>query len=117
MVKSFLLVFFIICFVFGICELIYIIRMFFAHPDIRTFNYSIIVLKKGYAVSQLNFIYQKIRWYGDDFSCGIIGITDLLDASELELGKKYIKNKNKIILCELKEISQCEFLTGGLFNG
>ena len=90
--------------------------MLFLYSGTRTLNYSLIVLKKGYAVPQLNFIYNKIKWYGDDFSCGIIGITDLLDEVEIELSKKNIKNKNKIFICELKELSRCEFIKGGLLN-
>lgn len=109
MVKSFLLVFLIVFAVAGICEFVYILKMLFYFPNIRVQNYSLIVLKKGYALRQLNYIWQKIRWHGDGFALGIIAITDDVETKELFDCNNFIKGKN-IILCTAASISACEQL-------
>ena len=111
MVKSFLLAFLIIFAVAGICEFIYILKMLFYFPNFRVQNYSLIILNSGSAVKQLNFIWQKIRWYGDAFAAGIIAITDGIDEHELLECEKFSGGKN-IILCTAAAISDCKQLQG-----
>ena len=111
MIKLFLLIFIIIFAVAGICEFIYILRMFFCFPNIRVQNFSLVVLKKGYAVKQLNYIWQKIRWQGDEFASGIIAITDALEEKELCDCSCFIRGKN-IYLCTAAKISSCEQIRG-----
>lgn len=111
MVKSFLLIFLIVFAVAGICEFVYILKMLFYFPSTRVKNYSLIVLKKGYALKQLNYIWQKIRWHGDGFATGIIAITDVIEARELFDCSNFIKDKN-IVLCTTESISKCEQLQG-----
>ena len=84
--------------VLGICDLIYTIRLLFYNPKIRTESYPFLVLRKGYAIKQLNFIWQKIKWYGDEFSIGIIAVTDQLDYNELVECKCFADNKNILLL-------------------
>lgn len=109
MVKSFLLFLLFVFAIIGICEFIYILRMFFYSPRIRVQSYSLIVLKKGFAVKQLNFIWQKIRWYGDDFAIGVIALTDNIEYDEILDCDNFIKGKN-INLCTADTISQSSSL-------
>lgn len=111
MVKLFLIIFLIFFAVTGICEFINIVRMFFYFPNIRFQNFSLVVLKKGYAVKQLNYIWQKIRWQGDEFASGIIAITDVLEEKELYDCSCFIRGKN-ICLCTAAKISSCDQLQG-----
>ncbi len=84
--------------VLGICDLIYVIRMFFYYPNMRIQSYSFLILKKGYAIKQLNFIWQKIKWHGDEFSIGIIAVTDKLEDDELQECKRFSDDKNILLL-------------------
>ncbi len=114
MVKTFLLIFLIVFAVCGICEFVYILRMLFYFPGMRVKNYALIVLKSGYAVNQLNYIWQKNRWQGDSFAVGIIALTDNLETKEILSCNKFIKNKN-IVLCDASSLSMCENIQGELF--
>lgn len=109
MVKSFLLIFLILFAVAGICEFVYILKMLFYFPNTHVQNYALIVLKNGYALRQLNYIWQKIRWHGDEFAAGIIAITDDIETKELFDCDNFIKGKN-IILCTAATVSECEQL-------
>lgn len=111
MVKSFLLIFLIIFAVAGICEFIYIIKMFFYFPKTRVKNYSLIVLKKGYAVRQLNYIWQKLKWHGESFAVAIIAVTDNIESKELLDCNNFVKGKN-IILCTATSIKESVQLQG-----
>lgn len=111
MVKSLLLLFLIVFAVAGVCEFIYILRLFFYFPNTRVQNYSLIVLKKGYAVKQLNYIWQKIRWHGEEFAMGIIAITDGIETKEFLDCRKFINGKN-IMLCTVSSLSECQLLQG-----
>ena len=115
MVKTILFSVVVIFFVCGLCDFIYIIKMFFIRPARRVTNYTLIVLQRNYSVEQLNYIYQNMRWNGANFSSGIIALTDMLEQSEIELCNKYIEHK-KIFLCNSKYILECEYIKGGLFN-
>lgn len=116
MVREILVAITLIFAVCGICEFIYIIKMFFIYPGVRTRNYSIIVLQKDYSIEQLNYIYQKIKWNGDEFSSGIVAFTDLLEQNEIDMCNKFI-SCNKIYLCNSKEFLDSEYVKGRLFNG
>lgn len=109
MVKTFLLIFLILFAVAGICEFVYILKMLFYFPNTRVENYSLIVLKKGFALRQLNYIWQKIRWHGDGFAMGIIAITDNVETKELFDCDNFIKGKD-IVLCTIASIAECEQL-------
>lgn len=98
MINLVLISFLLLFVVLGICDLIYIIRLLFYFPKTLTPSYSFIVLKKGFAFGQLNFIWQKIKWYGDEFAVGIIAITDQLDENELLKCKRFVADKNILLL-------------------
>lgn len=98
MVKWLLLVFLLVFCVAGICEFVFLIKLLFHFPGKRFKTYTFIILESGYAVSQLDFIWQKIYWHGDSYSNGIIAFIDALDENEISTCKKYINNKN-IFLC------------------
>ena len=111
MIKAILFILLFLVVVLGLCEILYILRMFFYFPGIRNNYYLIINLKHNYALKQLNFIWQKIKWYGVDFASGIIAITDNLEQSEIVRCNDFIVGKN-IVLCESKTLSQCKYLQG-----
>lgn len=111
MIKLILFVSMIFLSVFGICEIIYIFRMLINYPGLRIKSYIFIVLKKGYAIKQLNYIWQKRIWFGDSYTTGIIAITDSLNCDEIDLCVKYAKNKN-IIFSHTNMLNECKFLQG-----
>lgn len=87
------------------------------HPGIRTNNYSIVILKKNFAIKQLNFFWQKIKWHGNNFAYGIIAVTDAIDDDEIFACRDFIVNKN-IFLCSLNSLSHCPLiLQGESLNG
>ena len=83
--------------VVGICEFVYMIKMFLYFPSIRTKNYSLIFLKKGFAIKQINFFWQKIIWHGEGYSIGIVAVADDIDEWEFSECQDYVKNKNIIL--------------------
>ena len=89
----------------GVCELIYLAKMFFFLPKKRVNNYSFLVLDSEGALNQLMFQWQKIRWNGSSFANGIIAITDNLEPSAQSACKCFANDKN-ILLCKLDEISE-----------
>lgn len=111
MVRTILFVTLIIFAVWGLSEVIYNIRLFFYFPGKDYKNYVIVVLKKQCALKQLNYIWQKIKWQGDGYAKGIIALTDLLDYEEITYCNEFI-NEKSIKLCNLKTISDCQFLQG-----
>ena len=115
MVKTLLLLAVVIFAVSGICEFIYSLKMLLHFPGKRFKSYTFVTLENGYAVRQLEFLWQKIRWQGDSFSNGIIAACDTLETSEILSCKEYIKNKN-IVLCAQNEISEYLELQGVYFN-
>lgn len=116
MIKTLLLLMFIIFAVAGICEFIYILKMFFFLPKKQVISFSLFVLEPHTAVKQLSFMWQKIRWHGNAFAHGIIAITDRLDTKEQLLCGEYAKEKN-IFLCSSNDILQNINLQGENFNG
>lgn len=97
--------------VLGLCEVIYIFKMFFYYPNTRLNNFLLVVLTKGYALKELEFFWQKIRWYGDSLALEIIAITDSIDKNELNDCMIFAKNK-KITLCSAELIANCKQLKG-----
>lgn len=111
MVKLILFIAVIFLFVLGLCEFIYIFRMLFYFPNTRLNDYLIVVLTGGYALKELNYFWQKIKWHGDSLALGIIAITDNISNNELVACENFIKNK-KIILCTSDTVVNCEQLKG-----
>ena len=93
----------------GICEFVYLIRLMFYFPYVKTNSYSLVVLKEDYAVRQLNFLWQKLKWQGEDYASGIIAITDNLGYDELIDCSKFIVNKN-IILSSIDSLTKDTYL-------
>lgn len=113
MVKTLLLLLLLIFVVAGICEFIYIVKLLLHFPGKRFKTYTFITLESGFAVRQLDFVWQKIRWQGEGYSNGIIAVSDGLDINETLSCANYIKNKN-IILCTKQDISKHLDLQGEL---
>lgn len=107
---------FIVFAVGGICDFIYIFKMLFYFPGTRVNNYLLIVLKSGTAERQLNFVWQKIKWYGQSFAVGIIAITDCLESHEIIGCNKFVNDKN-IILCTAATLCECGQIQGELSDG
>ncbi len=105
MVKTVLLILLLIFAVSGLCEFIYIVKMMFYFPGKRVKTYTFVQLESGYALRQLEYLWQKIRWNGDSYSNGIIAINENLETKEIISCAEYIKGKN-IILCSKKQITE-----------
>ena len=73
------------------------LKMFLFFPKIRTQNYSLIFLKKGFSIKQIDYFWQKIMWHGEDFSSGIIAIADEIDEIEFDRCQKFIMDKNIVL--------------------
>lgn len=116
MVKAILFIVSILLIVIGLCDFFYLIRSLFFYPGCMCNNYIVVMLKNKYALRQLNYIWQKIRWHGNAYANGIIAITDFLDFNEIFDCLKYIKGKN-IVLCDFDSLSQCECLQGDFLDG
>ena len=102
-VVNVLLIIFLLFAVVGICEFVYILKMMLYFPKIRVRHYSLVILKSGYALRQLSYMWQKIKWHGDSFALGIIAVTDDIDEAEYFDCKKFAEQKN-IILSNLASI-------------
>lgn len=116
MVKTILLLLLLIFAVAGICELIYNFKMIFHFPGKKFNKYVFVVLDEGFAVRQLDFLWQKMRWQGDGFANGIIALTDKLKTKEIINCAEYIKDKS-IVLCPLDEVSEFLNLNGEVLYG
>ncbi len=110
-VKSILIILLTVLVVLGICELLYILKMIFFYPGVRLNNYALVVLKSNFAVKQLNYIWQKIKWLGDSYAVGIIAISDNLDENEILNCIDFICGKN-IVLCSSNLLTKCKYLQG-----
>lgn len=97
-VKALLLIFLLLFTVLGLCDVIFTVKLFFYYPGIRTSNYTIIYLNNKYALKQLNFVWQKIKWYGDEYACGIIAITNSLNEQVISQCRKFVIDKNITLL-------------------
>lgn len=97
-------------FVLGMCEFIYVLRMLLYYPKVKMCNYLIVTLKKDFAVNQLDYLWQKIKWHGDSFANGIIAVIDDLENHEVLACNNYAKNKN-ISICFKSDLSQCSLLS------
>ncbi len=86
--------------------------MLIYYPKVKISNYLIVTLKKGFAVNQLDFLWQKIKWHGDSFANGIIAVLDDLDDYEIFACNEFAKNK-RIALCFKNSLSKCSFLSQG----
>lgn len=105
MVKTLLLILLLIFAVSGLCEFIYFVKMLFYFPGKRVKTYTFVRLESGYALRQLEYLWQKIRWNGDSYSNGIIAINENLETKEIISCAEYIKGKN-IILCSKQQITE-----------
>ena len=103
MVKTVLLIVLLLFAISGICEFIYLLRMLLFFPGKQFDNYILVELQPNFSVKQLNFLWQKIRWHGNAYACGIIATTDKLSTGEIKKCNSFIKNKS-IILCEFNQI-------------
>ena len=116
MIKSVLFGLFIVLAVLGLCEIFYFFKMLFYYPGFKCDKCVIVVLRQKYALRQLNYIWQKIKWQGDDFANVVIGIIDYIDSEELTSCNDYSYQKN-IILCDLNSLACCKCLQGDYLNG
>ncbi len=116
MVKTTLFIFFVVFAVLGLCEVIYFFKMLFYYPGMRCNNCIIIVLKDKYALRQLNFLWQKLKWLGNGYASVIIAITDYLELEEISSCADFTYDKN-IVLCDLNSLAQCKCLQGDYLNG
>lgn len=80
--------------IFGLTELIHIIKLWLIFPKRRMNCYLIINLKNSTAEKQLAFAYEQISWFAGDYADYIIGLCDDLDNSTLQKCKNFAKNRS-----------------------
>ena len=88
----------------GMCDFIHILKSAFLVPDVKTNTYSVLVLRRGHALSQLRFFSYKLRWYGSEYCEKIIAVTDDLDDSEVAACENYCYNSG-IYLCRFEDVT------------
>lgn len=105
MVETILFILLLIFAVLGLCEFICGIRIAFFYPGRFFKSYTIVFLSDGHAIEELRYLWEKIRCHGDDFSQGILAITDTLGNKEIISCKDFAADK-KIIVCSSLQISE-----------
>ena len=104
MIEAILLTVAVVFAALGICDFLHILKTLFLFPGIKTENYSLVFLKRGYAICQLRFFAAKLRWYGDEYANGIIAVTDELSQSESALCERCCYGAN-IRLCSFNDLN------------
>ena len=87
--------------VLGICEVIHAVRLLLLLPERRYYNYSLLYLKKGKAISQLKFAVEQRKWFGDTYAEFIIAVYDDLDSEELKTCSELVK-KDDVVICPIQ---------------
>ncbi len=118
MIKSILLMLLIVFAVMGLCEFICGLRIAFFYPGRRFKSYSILYLSEGLAVQELRYIWEKYRCHGEEYSHGILAISDGLDDKEIISCYDFAADK-KIIICSSLEIKKNleQLSKENVFNG
>ena len=104
MVKIAFIVTFFLLAICGLCELIFAVRLMIFAPKNRFNTYLLLNLSSGDALLQLNYLYEKYKWYGMGYATAIIGVTDDLTSEEIIQCNQFTKGKN-IFLCSSSEIN------------
>lgn len=103
MIKAILLTLTVIFAVLGLCDIIYTVKTMLLYSGVKSDNYLVVFLRKGYAYSQLKFYSYKLRWYGNEFCDRIIALTDNL--SEMEIADcEELCYGTRIYLCNFVDI-------------
>ena len=103
MISLFFTIFVSLLAISGLCELIYIIKLFFLTPSKKPLCYIIVHLKENIALEQLIYSFEKIKWNGECYASQIIAITDDICDSERLLCSDFAIEHN-IILSKFKDI-------------
>ncbi|MBP3706341.1 MAG: hypothetical protein J6J13_03715 [Clostridia bacterium] len=96
MIKGALIVILILLSISGICDIVHTIRMWIFAPKRPYNNICVIFLRENQANSQLRFIREQYRWYGNDFAEHIIAVTDDLSEEENNQCKNQFDNSEII---------------------
>ncbi len=97
MVKGFLMATLLVLAVAGICEIIHLIRLYFASDGKKNINYALVFLRNGRALYQLQYMYEQLLWQGNGYADTIIGVDYDLSEDERKLCYEYSRKKNIII--------------------
>lgn len=103
MVKSILFMLLVVFAVLGLCEFICGLRIAFFYPGRYFKSYTVISLSSGHAAQELRYLWEKIRCHGDDFSQGILALSDTIDNKEIMLCRDFAADK-KIIISSSSEL-------------
>ncbi|MEE0808955.1 MAG: hypothetical protein U0L84_06335, partial [Acutalibacteraceae bacterium] len=94
MVKIVFIVSFSLLAIWGLCELIFAIRLLVLTPKERLDTYLIFRLNNDNALLQLYFLYEKYKWCGTAYTTAIIGIIDDLSDETILLCENFARNKD-----------------------
>ncbi len=81
----------------GLAELLHFLRLLLCRPKKQKNIYSLVLLKSGDAVNQLNFALAQQKWYGSFYADKIIAVNDGLSESELECCRSITDCENAVI--------------------
>ena len=102
MVKSIIIIVLFLFAISGICDFLFFLRKIIFTPKSKIKCYSVVFLTKDFALDELKYFWEKMRWYGGDFATMVIAFGDHLKAEEFEKCKKFCTGKS-IILTTLEE--------------
>ena len=104
MVKIVFIVSFSLLAIWGLCELVFYVRLLTFAPKELLDTYVVFKLNDESALIQLNFLFEKYRWCGTAYTTAIIGIIDDLSDETILLCENFAINKD-IYLRRSKSLS------------
>ncbi len=105
MVKIAFVVIFSLLAIWGLCELVFAIRLIFLMPKNNFNTYTLLVPDNEEALLQLNCVYERLKWCGNSYATAIIVVIDNLSEKDLSYCKEFAKDKN-IFFCEFCDIKE-----------
>lgn len=92
--------------IYGLAELIHILRGYILKPRETASKYIILYLNDNLPYEQLISVFDEFSWYGKKYAQNIIAVDCGIPKEECGICKEYCENKN-LIFCDLKELSNC----------
>ena len=90
--------------VYGVAELIHILRSYCITPDVFIPKYIILYLGDNMPYEQLVSSFWEFSWYGKKYAQNIIAVDCGIKEKDYNICKEYCK-KNNLIFCDSKELS------------
>lgn len=90
--------------IFGLAELIHILRSYILTPKFFTPKYSVIFLGKNMPYEQLLSAHLEFAWYGKKYAQNIIAVDCGINDENYSVCMQFCR-KNNLIFCKSEELS------------